>query len=99
MVVLAEAGPGDGLDVLQPVPARLQHHPADHEVVEVVDIDAPEQRGTNLVGNLERLRLETGHGMILTPRAGNHGPFARGRVWAMMRHRPPGWGTGPVPLV
>ena len=68
MVVLAQARARDGLDVLHPVPAGLEHHPADHEVVEVVDVDAPERCRADLVGILERLRLETGHLSILAQR-------------------------------
>ena len=62
VVVLAQARPGDGLDVLLPVPARLEHHPADHQVIEVVDVDPAERRRPDLVRCLERLCLETGHG-------------------------------------
>ena len=90
VVVLAEARPGDRLDVLQPVPARLERHPADHEVVQVVDVDPPERGRPGLVGGFERLRLETGHGSVLAPRViATRAPSARGRVRPMMRHRAP----------
>ena len=80
VVVLAQVSTRDGPDVLHPVPAGLEHHPADHDVVEVVDVDPPERRRAGLVGSLERLRQETSHGSVLTPRASAREPSARGRV-------------------
>ncbi len=76
MVVLAEPGPGERLDVLDPVPARLEDRATDDEVVERVDVDPAERGATDLVGHIERLELQAGHGT----RSGTDGSLHRAPI-------------------
>src|SRR3990172_6740567 len=61
VVVLADPGPGQGLDVLDPVPARLELRAADDQVIERVDVDPAVRRPADLVGRSEGFGLESGH--------------------------------------
>ena len=61
VVVFAQLGAGDRLDVLRPVPAGFEDRPAHHNVVQLEDLHAPARKRPHLVRTGHVLHLQSHH--------------------------------------